>query len=212
LSPASATASYFNEKFVQQHVERHTYIHWIPAEFAISASITILSAFVKRYDFGGQQFPSTGCKVLEDRVQNVQYHLPPCTEIKLNLSSALSPSSPSLLEQPWAPAVSNQPAAAFPKTVVRASNSTFLHVPNLTPVSKVIITLPARVYRYNFGGQQFRHQPRQAPAGTHNNNQLLALLQLLPVIAFLLYALVPSSEPVYSMARYGKYTKEVRTR
>lgn len=94
----------------------------------------------------------------------------------------------------------------------RTSNNTFLHLPKSSPLSNVIIILPARVYRYNFGGQQFRHQPRQPPAGTHNNNQLLALLQLLPVIAFLLYALIPSSDPVYSMARYGKYTKEVRTR
>ncbi|GAQ78316.1 DnaJ heat shock family protein [Klebsormidium nitens] len=70
----------------------------------------------------------------------------------------------------------------------------------------------ARVYRYNFGGQQYRHRAAPPPQqGTQNNNQLLALLQLLPVIAFLLYALMPTSEPVYSMARYGKYVKEMRT-
>eukprot|EP00897_Mesotaenium_endlicherianum_P009322 jgi/Mesen1/8418/ME000472S07784 len=80
----------------------------------------------------------------------------------------------------------------------------------------------SRVFRASFGGGGVGGQQQRAARHAHArgsgggaaggpNVNLLAIMQLIPILAIILYALMPAAEPAYKLQRQDPYLSEKRT-
>ena len=94
-------------------------------------------------------------------------------------------------------------------------NGTLLRTRPCPPSTLRPLPWAGRMFRAQFGGA---HQPRNPSGGGprggggNNNVGVLPLLQLLPLLAIFLYALLPAAEPVYKLERTEGYQVERTTR